>query len=47
MKRELTEKEWDLIEMIRNYHKSYPNGSEEFEYFIQVLLEELLEREEN
>ena len=26
MKVELTEKEWDLIESIRNYHKAYPTG---------------------
>lgn len=44
MKRELTEKEWDLIETIRNYHKSYPNGKEELEWYIETILNELLER---
>lgn len=45
MKVELTEKEWDLIEAIRNYHKAYPNGKEEIEWYIEVTLNELLERD--
>lgn len=45
MKVELTEKEWDLIESIRNYHKSYPNGKEELEWYIEVVLNELMERD--
>lgn len=44
MKVELTEKEWDLIESIRNYHKAYPNGNEEQEWYITTLLQELLDR---
>lgn len=42
---ELTEKEWDLIESIRNYHKAYPNGKEEQEWYIEMILQELLERD--
>lgn len=42
---ELTEKEWDLIESIRNYHKSYPNGKDEQEWYIEMILQELLERD--
>jgi hypothetical protein len=44
MKVELTEKEWDLIESIRNYHKAYPNGNVEQEWYITTLLQELLDR---
>jgi hypothetical protein len=32
MQKELTEKEWDLIEAIRNYKRAYPNGKEEMVY---------------
>lgn len=45
MERELTEKEWDLIEAIRNYKRAYPNGKEELEWYIEILLNELLERD--
>ena len=45
MEVELTEKEWDLIESIRNYHKSYPNGKDEREWYIETILQELLERD--
>ncbi len=45
MKKELTEKEWDLIEAIRNYKSAYPNGKEELEWYIEILFNELLERE--
>lgn len=45
MNRDLTEKEWDLIEAIRNYKKAYPNGREELEWYINILLNELLDRE--
>ncbi len=41
---ELTENEKDLIEMIRSYRKTYP-PSEQIEYVIQRLLEELLEED--
>lgn len=41
----LTEKEKDLIEMIRNFRRARPNGAEELEFFIRKLLEELLEED--
>lgn len=40
---QVTEKERDLIEAIRNFKKSYPNGSKEQEWYIVNLLDELLE----
>lgn len=45
MEVELTEKEWDLIESIRNYHKAYSNGKEEQEWYIEMILQELLDRD--
>ena len=42
---ELTEKEWELIESSRNYHKAYPNGREEQEWYINMILQELLDRD--
>lgn len=39
---ELTDKEKDLIEAIRNYKKAYPNGQKELLYFAQQLFEELI-----
>lgn len=44
LKKEITEKEWDLIDSIRNYHKAFPNGTDEIEYYIYKTLEELLDR---
>ncbi len=38
----LTEKEKDLIEMIRNFRAARPNGAEEIQYYILQLLDELL-----
>lgn len=38
----LTEKEKDLIEMIRNFRAARPNGAEEIHYYILQLLDELL-----
>lgn len=34
MKLKLTEKEADLIQMIRHYKKSYPNGEPEMRWLI-------------
>ena len=42
----LTEKEKDLIEMIRNFRRARPNGAEELEFYIKRLLDELLDGEE-
>jgi hypothetical protein len=38
----LNEKEWDLIESIRNYKKSMHNSSIELEWFALQLFENLL-----
>jgi hypothetical protein len=38
----LTEKEWDLIEAIRNYKKSMHNPSFELEWYVLQLFENLL-----
>ena len=40
---ELTEKEKDLIEAIRNYRRAYPNGERNFEIYIMDLVYELME----
>lgn len=37
----LTEKEADLIESIRNYRKSFPNGNPQMLYYLQQLFDEL------
>lgn len=47
MEKELTEKEWELIETIRNYKKAYPNGKKELEWYIEILLNELLDRDQD
>ncbi len=39
----LTEKERDLIETIRNFKKSYPNGSPQIRWYIEQLFNELLD----
>ena len=39
----LTEKEIELIIAIRNYNKSYPNGYPQLLWYIDELLNELLE----
>jgi hypothetical protein len=40
---ELTETEWDLIETVRNYKKSFPNGEPNLRYYINRLFAELLD----
>lgn len=42
---ELTDKEWELIQAIRNYKKAYPNGSKSLIRYIQELLGDLLDRD--
>ena len=42
---EITNKEKDLIESIRNYRKAYPNGSKQLELYILNLLYELMDKE--
>ncbi len=44
MTKELTEKEWELIDTIRNYRKIYP-PSKHIEIHIQILVDELMEEE--
>lgn len=46
MKKELSEKEWELIETIRNFKKIYP-PSIELEMYILLLLEKLMDKEES
>lgn len=41
MKKEITEKEWELIEAIRNYRRSRHNPSAQLEMFIDCLVEAL------
>ena len=43
MKKEITEKEWELIEALRNYRKSMHNPSLELEYYIDDLIDSLKE----
>ncbi len=42
MKKEITEDEWELIEMIRNYKNTYPR-SRNLEKYIMYLFEKLME----
>ena len=39
--RELTDKEWELIEAIRNYKKAYPNGAKILISYIREILDDL------
>jgi len=41
-KRVLTEKEWELIEAIRNYKNSKHNLSQQLEWYVLKLFENLL-----
>lgn len=43
MKKEITEKENDLIETIRNYRRAYPNGAEQFEKEIIAMVYDLMD----
>ncbi len=45
MKMNLTEKEADLIETIRNYKRSYPNGDPELRWYMERLFNELLDED--
>lgn len=44
MKKDLTELEWELIQALRNYRKSYHNKSIQIELFIDELVDKLKER---
>lgn len=39
----LTELEFDLIETVRNYKRSYPNGEPEIRYYIEKTFMEYLD----
>lgn len=39
----LTEKEFDLIETVRNWKKSYPRGEQELRWAAMRMLEELFD----
>ena len=43
MKKEITEKEWELLEALRNFRHSRHNPSEEMELYIDQLVDELKE----
>jgi sulfur relay (sulfurtransferase) DsrC/TusE family protein len=45
MKTELTDKEWELIQTIRNFRKMYPQAVE-FEIYINHLVTELMYEEQ-
>ena len=47
IKATLTEKEFDLIEAIRNYKKSYPNGYPEIRWYTERVFNELIAEAEN
>ena len=40
---ELTESEYDLIETVRNYKRSYPNGEPQLRLACNVMFAELLD----
>lgn len=41
MKKELTEEEAELIEAIRTYKRSYPNGHPQLLFYAQKLFDEM------
>lgn len=47
MKRELNEKEWELLEAIRNYKNSRHNSSSQLEEYALMLFDELMYDFEN
>ena len=47
MIKEVTEKEWELIEALRNFRRSKHNPSWEIESWIDSLVDELKEEDEN
>ncbi len=47
MKKEITEKEWELLEALRNFRKSKHNPSVQLELYIDQLVDELKEQDEN
>lgn len=45
--RKLSEKEWELIEALRNFRKSKHNPSIELELFVDYLYENLKEKDDD
>ena len=47
MLKKITEKEWELIEALRNFRNSKHNPSVQLELYIDQLVDELEEQDEN
>ncbi len=47
MPKQITEKEWELLEALRNFRKSKHNPSVQLELYIDQLVDELKEQDEN
>ena len=45
--KEISDKEWDLSNTIRNYKRAFPNGSRMMKREIMALLDELMTSEED
>lgn len=43
----ITEKEWELIEALRNFRRSRHNTSNQLEHFIDQMVDELKEQDED
>lgn len=44
MKVEVTESEYELLEVIRNYNKSYPDGCPELLWYAQQVFDSMLRK---
>lgn len=42
-KKEITEREWELIVAIRNYKLAFPRGQRELEFYAQRQFDELMD----
>ncbi len=47
MKKEITNKEWELLEALRNFRKSKHNPSIQLELYIDQLVDELKENDQD
>ena len=45
--KEISDKEWDLSNTIRNYKRAFPNGSHMMKREIMALIDELMTSEED
>ena len=41
--KDISDKEWELIALLRNYRRAYPNGARMLEAEIQDVLDELMD----